>query len=88
MKLARFRIDLLHLRILFDGEGHTFDVHKLRLTTWKLLASSAPGVSLNVGSARHLVEDQARQAIAFIPLGDSDRRHRCADVELKTFKSG
>jgi hypothetical protein len=90
MKVARRRIieqchvlrgaTLLHLRLLFDGEGYTFDVHKLSLTTWKLLAVSVPGVSLSLNDARSLIEERALLAcgassLTFrweAPTGDRD----------------
>jgi hypothetical protein len=50
---------LLHLRILFDGEQHQYDLHRIDLATWRLLCRSAPGVELNLEKAKQLVEEQA-----------------------------
>jgi hypothetical protein len=50
---------LLHLRILFDGEQHQYDLHRIDLGTWRLLCRSAPDVELNLEQAKQLVEEQA-----------------------------
>jgi hypothetical protein len=50
---------LLHLRILFDGEQHQYDLHRIDLATWRLLCRSTPDVELNLEKAKQLVEEQA-----------------------------
>jgi hypothetical protein len=51
---------LLHLRILYDGENHFYDLHLMHLTTWRLVLRSAPATQLNFAKAKDLVEEQAR----------------------------
>jgi hypothetical protein len=50
---------LIHLRVLFDGEDHSFDLHKLQLTRWRIVSKSAPAVRLTQERARGLAEEQA-----------------------------
>jgi hypothetical protein len=50
---------LLHLRILFDGEQHQYDLHRIDLATWRLLCRSAPDVELTLETAKQIVEEQA-----------------------------
>jgi hypothetical protein len=51
---------LLHLRILYDGENHFYDLHLMHLTAWRLVMRSAPAIQLNFAKAKDLVEEQAR----------------------------
>jgi hypothetical protein len=51
---------LLHLRILFDGEQHQYDLHRIDLATWRLLCRSAPHAQLSFEKAKELVEEEAR----------------------------
>jgi hypothetical protein len=50
---------LLHLRILFDGEHHQYDLHRIDLATWRLLCRSAPDAQLSLEKAKELAEEQA-----------------------------
>jgi hypothetical protein len=51
---------VMHLRLLYDGEGYQFDLHTLRLTSWKAVRRSSPDVPLTLKEAKELAEKQAR----------------------------
>ena len=53
---------LLHLRVLFDGEQHRYDLHRIDLATWRLLCRSVPDVELSLAKAKELAEEQARMS--------------------------
>jgi hypothetical protein len=52
-------LKLLHLRILFDGETHLYDLHIMRVTSWRALSQSSPGLQLSLDRAKELAEEQA-----------------------------
>ena len=52
-------LKLLHLRILFDGETHLYDLQIMTVTSWRALSHSSPGLHLSLDRARELAEEQA-----------------------------
>jgi hypothetical protein len=59
---------LLHLRILFDGEQHLYDLHKMELASWRIVVHSVPGLQLSLEQARALVQEQAQIACGVAQL--------------------